>query len=123
MKYSAIPKALAVAMEGAISILDDLTEIKEKNATYERRRQEWEFQAKQAKTALEDIDQTIEIQKAQIKSATYALESIKREQTLMQEKYTFLRKRFTNKEQLLDIAQHLAHSDRFVHFIFHARLF
>ena len=98
MKYSAIPKALAVAMEGAISILDDLTEIKEKNATYERRRQEWEFQAKQAKTALEDIDQTIEIQKAQIKSATYALESIKREQTLMQEKYTFLRKRFTNKE-------------------------
>ena len=98
MKFGGPIACASEIMGGVVNLLDRIADISELNSNYQRRQQEWEFQAKQAKIELENINQTIEIQKAQIKSATYALEAIKREQTLMQEKYTFLRKRFTNKE-------------------------
>ncbi len=98
MKFGAPIACASQIMGGVIDLLDRTTDIVELNSEYESRRSEWKFQAEQAKTAVEEINQNLIIQKSQIKTAQYSLTATKREQSLMKDKYLFYKKRFTNKE-------------------------
>ena len=98
VKYSSVAEGTSIIMNATATCMSGAADILLKTAEYERRRQDWEITYKTAERELEKALNDIEIQKLQIAASSYNLEWIKKEQSQIQEKYKFLRKKFTNKE-------------------------
>ncbi|MDX7987319.1 hypothetical protein FE392_08240 [Xenorhabdus sp. 12] len=89
-KYGEIVRSAAIVSQITSEELAVISEKLEDGAAYERRRQEWEIEYKQAQSEINIIDRQLQEQELLIKSANIALREAKAQQDAARELYEFM---------------------------------
>ncbi|MBD2825866.1 Tc toxin subunit A-related protein [Xenorhabdus szentirmaii] len=89
-KYGEIVRSAAIVSQTTSEELEIISDKLESGAAYERRRQEWEIEYKQAQSEINIIDRQLQEQELLIKSASVALREAKAQQDAARELYEFM---------------------------------
>ena len=91
-------RAVAAIIQTTSTKMQYLANSLDQGANYQRRRNDWEHTYKRNEKDIEQINNTLAIHELQVKASRHSLSQAKKEQEYLKEKYTFYRKKFTNKE-------------------------